>query len=386
MDPLDIFKKYNSTLYRISPKIRNKILDTILFKEKDDVDYKNPKIKKIELRITERCNLRCPMCWWWGTNGIGFLDTKSHSSRIYAELTTEEIRSIIDQVAKYSPTINFIGGEIFLREDTVDLIKYATKHIKSVSLVTNGTLLNSSMCAELSQLKNMEITFSLDGTESAHDKIRGGGSYRKTIESIENIINFRNESKKPLVAANTTITPYGIDDLPNLIEELELLGIDIIKVQHLWFTNRYAADKHISEVKRRLNIDDRGAESYIMDPPSLENIQSMANIINQIERKRHKIPVLIKPRLTKKEIIQYYTDLRFRKRDHCNVAFDSLIIESDGNVVFCPDEWISGFKLGNIRANTIDEIWNGEKANFFRATLREDGLFPGCSRCCVLNL
>lgn len=386
MDKLEIYRKYSPTLYNISPKLRNKILDTSLYKEKDNVDYNRPKIRNIEMRITEKCNLRCPMCWWWGINGVGFLDTKYHSERIYNELSNDEIKSVIDQVEGYSPSLTFIGGEIFVRKDALDLIKYASNKLKMVSLVTNGTLLTSEMCEELSHLKNLEITFSLDGTESVHDSIRGKGNYDRTINSIRNILKCRDEPKKPLVTTNSTVTPEGSYDLPNLVKEVESIGVDVIKIQHLWFTSKEVAEKHISEVKKRLDIVDRGVESYIIDVPSIVDIQKIVEALDDIERSKHKVPVLIKPRLTKKEIFQYYSDLTFRKRNHCNVAFDSFVVESDGNVVFCPDEWISGFKLGNIRTSTIEEIWNGKRANNFRKTLKNDGLFPGCSRCCSLNL
>ena len=71
-------------------------------------------------------------------------------------------------------------------------------------------------------------------------------------------------------------------------------------------------------------------------------------------------------------------------------------------VAFTPDETLTlpthGFSLrwfraildypdfisGNIKYYNIIDIFNGEKYNQFRSTLREVGMFPICSRCCGL--
>jgi len=42
-------------------------------------------------------------------------------------------------------------------------------------------------------------------------------------------------------------------------------------------------------------------------------------------------------------------------------------IKANGDVMFCPDEWITEFKLGNIKENNIDQLWNNEQAQKFRS-------------------
>ena len=373
-------------LYRISPRVRNVIMDSLQVRNSKTIDLKSPKIKDATLRITEKCNLRCPMCWWWGENGSGFKDIQSRSSRIFEELSKEEWFSIIDQLVPFGSSVGIIGGEPFVNKDALEIIQYAAAKLHSVSIVTNGTLIDDKVALALSKIPNLEITFSIDGPKDVHDQIRGKGNYDRTTNVIRKILSFRATNEFPLIMTNTTVTPYGIDEIPAVIDQLEELGVDLIKMQHLWFTDEKTASLHVQEIQRRLNIHDEGCYSHIMKMPSVEDLEKLSNVLSGIERKRHKVPVSIKPRLTHDEIIKYYTDLSFKKLDNCPVAWQTIRVESDGNVIFCPDEWIGNYKIGNVKKNSIAEIWNGELAQKFRNSLNEDGLFPACSRCCVLNL
>ena len=87
---LSLYKTISPVVYRISHRVRNGIMDSLLVRHSKIVDLKSPKIRETVLRISEKCNLRCPMCWWWGENGTAFKDVQSRSSRIFEELSKEE--------------------------------------------------------------------------------------------------------------------------------------------------------------------------------------------------------------------------------------------------------------------------------------------------------
>ena len=286
----------------------------------------------------------------------------------------------------FGSSVEIIGGEPFVRKDALEIIQYAASKLPSVSVVTNGTLIDDNVALALSRIPNLEITFSIDGPKDVHDQIRGKGNYDRTTNVIRKILSYRTTNHFPMISTNTTITPYGIDEIPAIVNQLEELGVDVIKMQHLWFTDERTASLHVKEIQRRLNVHDEGCYSHLMKIPSIDDLEKLSQVLSEIERKRHKVPVLIKPRLTQSEVIKYYTELSFRKLNNCPVAWQTIRVESDGNVIFCPDEWIGKYKIGNVRRNSIVEIWNSELAQKFRNSLNEEGLFAACSRCCVLNL
>jgi MoaA/NifB/PqqE/SkfB family radical SAM enzyme len=80
----------------------------------------------------------------------------------------------------------FTGGEPLLREDIGELVTYVRNKGLVTGLVTNGILLGKRL-DELSDLSY--IVVSLDGTEKINNKLRGKGSYNKSLESIKKAVN-----------------------------------------------------------------------------------------------------------------------------------------------------------------------------------------------------
>jgi len=84
--------------------------------------------------MTGRCNLDCIHCHAFGGDAS------------YDELTEEEGRALIDQVAALDiRSFVFTGGEPLLREDIFDLIAYAKSIGFSVFIATNGTLITKEI-------------------------------------------------------------------------------------------------------------------------------------------------------------------------------------------------------------------------------------------------
>src|SRR5690348_5316707 len=86
----------------------------------------------LRLAVTDRCNLRCFYCM--PEKGIHYLPKKEL-------LSFEEIERLITIVASMGITkVRLTGGEPFLRNDVMDLIrKIKSIHgIKDIHLTTNG--------------------------------------------------------------------------------------------------------------------------------------------------------------------------------------------------------------------------------------------------------
>ncbi len=86
--------------------------------------------------ITEACNLRCTHCLsadlWAGGRG---------------ELDLGQCRALIDELARMEVfQVNFGGGEPFLRDDFLDILRYAHSRGITNCVSTNGTLLERRSC------------------------------------------------------------------------------------------------------------------------------------------------------------------------------------------------------------------------------------------------
>src|ERR1700758_1846144 len=82
----------------------------------------------VHLDVTYRCNERCSHC---------YLD---HEDK--GEMTTEEIRGVLDQLADAGVFfLAFSGGEVFLRRDFLNLVEYARRLQFNLKGKTNGGMI-----------------------------------------------------------------------------------------------------------------------------------------------------------------------------------------------------------------------------------------------------
>jgi radical SAM protein with 4Fe4S-binding SPASM domain len=89
------------------------------------------------------------------------------------------------------------------------------------------------------------------------------------------------------------------------------------------------------------------------------------------------------PLQTGEEVRTYYTDHTATfGYDQCVSIFMTMEINSNGDVSLCRD--YNDYVIGNILESPVKDIWLGDKASKFRASIASDGLMPVCRRCCGL--
>ncbi len=136
----------------------------------------------VQINLTRRCNLRCIHCCVEKRDGerrIG--KTPDH------ELNLEEINRILEQLAEAGCLVlTLSGGEVLLREDLIDIIRYARTLDFAVKVFTNGTLLGTKEIDAFQKLHLQEVHVSLYAANAKiHDGITGvPGSWEKTVKNI----------------------------------------------------------------------------------------------------------------------------------------------------------------------------------------------------------
>ena len=182
---------------------------------RDNVSLKRPPIKKspvpslryLELQITNRCNLRCRHCYI-DTNSISsklslrgiqrrsnlkkeiatpfwlaMTDKDITSEKVKAsELSVTKIKNILKEFeAMQGLRVLITGGEPLLHGRFKEINSILPDFFLRKILFTNGLLLNKKM---LGNLNVNEIQVSIDGMEKAHDSLRGKGTFRRAMRSI----------------------------------------------------------------------------------------------------------------------------------------------------------------------------------------------------------
>jgi radical SAM protein with 4Fe4S-binding SPASM domain len=315
------------------------------------------------------------MCWFHGENGIG--DRYQNS-----EMSTEEILELINQLATYRPHIYFGGGEPFIREDFLTIMAHVKSFALPISFTTNGTLLNQKKIQKIVELGVDSISFSIDGPEEVHDKLRGQGNFGKVVSSIQHLLEYKKSgnTKKPSITVNITINPLVVGRLKETINSIRKRtgdGVDFFRIHHLWFITPKELEVHKTAIYETLKRSAHGAGAHCIPLTKHIDLNTLSTELSQLKDLEK---IISFPNLHDKEIQEYYSEI-YHLRKRCMAPFRSVLVKPNGDLRFCPDEWIDDYVLGNIQNDSFVNIWNNEKAKRFRSVIFWKKSFPGCKRC-----
>lgn len=168
----------------------------------------------VQFSITKNCNLGCAMC------------SSSQSRREENDLSLGEIKKMAEVLDKIKVGIILLtGGEPFLRDDIVEIIRIFSKKGLTVRLQTNGILATEDKIKSALQAGMKEVTLSLHSlTPEIHDTITGQkGSWNKIIESISRFSTIL-PCKNTLLGINTVVCPQNINELTEIIAFTTKIG------------------------------------------------------------------------------------------------------------------------------------------------------------------
>lgn len=136
-------------------------------------------------------------------------------------LSLKQYEKLFDQLVEAETFfITLTGGEAFIRPDFLEIVRAARKRRLSVTIFTNGTLLNSNIIRQLKSLYVHEIHISVYSAKpEIHDYItKKHGSFLKSVANIKELRknNIDVKIKSPLM----NITASCKNDLKKLAKDL----------------------------------------------------------------------------------------------------------------------------------------------------------------------
>ncbi|MEW6547064.1 MAG: radical SAM protein [Bacillota bacterium] len=187
----------------------------------------------IAWEATRACNLVCRHCRAEAVPGCD-----------PAELTTEEARRLLEDVASFCrPTFIITGGEPLLRADVLDLARYGTALGLRVVMSTNGTTLTPETIKTIREAGIVAISVSIDGPDAvSHDAFRGvPGAFDAAMAGMR----LAREVGLPF-QVNTTVTRHNVAELPRLLGLAREVGALTWDVFLLVPTGRACAEDEIA--------------------------------------------------------------------------------------------------------------------------------------------
>lgn len=305
---------------------------------------------KILLFLTYRCNLRCTFCLQ--------KDKRSELVQKNPELSLEQWQNALQRLKEsfpIKPSIHLFGGEPMKYPEFEGFLKIISENEIKYSITTNGFYLKDS--AELLiETKVTDINVSIDSIGEDHDRIRGvKNTYRNAIEGIKKIQKIKHSKGigRPIVTVNTVINKSNYKNLFEIVKELQKSGPDYISLQHLIFSELGDTE----EMDKKTLIDQ----------------------LRKIKGNALSTPLILIPNIKMGDIRGYYSDLSYPFGNKCLRPWFVPTIFPNGNVMACSVSEV----MGNLKEESLKEIWNNEKFRSFRKDIQKNGIqYQYCFRCC----
>jgi radical SAM protein with 4Fe4S-binding SPASM domain len=349
------------------------------------------KLRQVSLRITDMCNLRCHTCGQWGDNG--YLLGQSLKDLKQREVPVEVYKHFVDQIleAGWSPLWYIWGGEPMLYPDLLELLHYISERKMPVSMVTNGTHVAERVDEIMETCKL--VWLSIDGPNAEiHNRQRPGVSSRTdNFKAVKAALETISEEKKrrnsvfPYVVPISVIARYNIDYLVDVYKFTSQYA-DAHIFYLSWWIDEESAKQHSQDFKRRFGFEPHTHWGWVGTWKNFdhgiiyEKFEEMQALSRQLER----CPPLMYPRLgTKQEVKRYYEDHQVVfGYTQCVSIYMTMEVDSNGDVSLCRD--YHDYIIGNIKTDSVKDIWHSEAARKFRSSISSEGLMPVCTRCCGL--
>jgi 12,18-didecarboxysiroheme deacetylase len=316
--------------------------------------------------VTRRCNLNCVHCY-----------SHSHGSVVSDDLSTEEAKSMIKDLALFgSPVILFSGGEPLIREDILDLIEYARKSGLRAVISTNGTLITKELALSLKDMGLSYVGISLDGLEDTHDQFRKSrGSFCRALEGLKNC-----QEANIKVGLRFTINRRNAHEIPGIFTLLEELEIPRVCFYHLVYTGRGSemVEEDLSKEQTRKTVD------LIIDLTRDLFTRGLKKEVLTVDN--HTDGVYIYLRLLDENPDRAAKVLTLLRMNGGNSSGDGIgCISWDGTVY--ADQFWRNHPFGNVRERPFSRIWVDPSLSLLQKLKNKKRYVGGrCGNCAYLDI
>jgi MoaA/NifB/PqqE/SkfB family radical SAM enzyme len=305
-----------------------------------------------DLILLENCMLRCKMCHMWRCEKeIDLVPALYYEKFIHA-------------LAKFFGSdmqILFVGGEPLLKPGIIDLIRSAAKERFFTSLTSNGYLIDRPMAAAIMNARISSLALSLDSLDAKkHDSLRGiSGVFIRVQKALKYLSQYKHSGQSICIVC--TIMAPNLDDIVALADwaekHKEIACITFQVISEPFFTgdnDEWYRDERFS----------------FLWPKDTQAVIDLIDRLIERKEKNYKIGNSVNQFAMFKRYFEHPE--RFVKYGGCHLGYNSLSVNSSGDIFLCFDQP----PIGNIMRNDISDIWFSEHAHSVRARIK------GCKQHC----
>lgn len=341
-------------------------------------------LKKLYIEPTTKCNLNCKMCFrhTWFDEPI-------------CDLSLEDFKSVINMLPSSVETVFFGGmGEPLFHKDICEMVRLAANTGVEVELLTNGTLLTETMIHGLMDAGLTRLWISIDdldthssvNVESDQKELDHSGHDHSglVLNNIRTLNKIRQSQANGMYLGITFVAmKSNVHQLAKLPYFIALHQVDEVNISNISPTDEASQDEMLyTKLVNMYAGPGKGSmlptvrlPFFDMDIPEVtEGIRSL---------------------MSKQNFHLYFNDQpAIRKTAYCKFVQEGMsFVRADGEVCPCMAllhnsyTYLSNIRrkithcsFGNIKEQSLPEIWNGESYKSFRRKF-DDFDFSPCIYC-----
>jgi radical SAM protein with 4Fe4S-binding SPASM domain len=299
----------------------------------------------VDIFVTSRCNLNCIHC---------FADGNLGNSR---ELNVNDLKSIFNQLESMGVfEVRINGGEPLLHRDIKEILAFLREKRFRKVMLTNGTLLNDKIVKLLKESGTIPTISLDDSRKEDHDSFRGvRGAFDKTVEALQLLKHHGVE-----FGINCCINKSNMARCEEIITLAEKMGARRIAFLDLKPAGRMKSNPSVI--------------------PSYNEYEAVMAGLSIAKAMHRKTDVALDTFLHCYPLRESILEAR-KGFVSCLAGKTRLTIDSDGfiypcNLVIGDSNW----RMGNVKNESIMDIWFSSKWGFFRGGVKVQNLTK-CRTC-----
>jgi MoaA/NifB/PqqE/SkfB family radical SAM enzyme len=292
----------------------------------------------VQILLTRKCNYNCINC-------------NVHSSKNRDEMTTEEVKKIIEDCANAGVLlIRFSGGEATLRKDFVELVKYTKSLGLKCALLSNCKKFTKEQFDIMNELCYVQPHFDTP-IEESFNKLTGGNNFKDFKTTLLDLIN-----RGVRITPSTTLQRENVNQIKEMIDFCAENHIPL-KITNLYgdaILNEQAWFEYYNDVI--LPFQDKWEE--------LKQYASKVkcNVVSFVDRKEWEIEV--------KDTMAVISPW----------GRSYITIDCESNIIVYPLLLTKEFIIGSIKkGDNLFDVWKNSEVLYTLRTLTKEKL--GCGNC-----
>lgn len=174
------------------------------------------KIVSLEIFFSNTCNLGCFMC---DSVNSSFAANERYQAKIYSKkgAVIDNVDAAVEAIAQLPDLVNvtFLGGEFFLHKRNAKILDVIHQRQLKCSIVTNASVISQSLLQQLQKISNLDISISVDGTDSIYEFMRYPANWNQLNSNIEYL---RSVLTHATYSVSTVFQPLNVQNLHKLYQ------------------------------------------------------------------------------------------------------------------------------------------------------------------------